>query len=233
VGDIGVANPLASPFSIVPGNCSGQALIPLASCTLTVRFSPTGIGPFNDSFDIPSNDPDEDPVTVSTSGTGTAVNNPPEVPLLVYPADGQPNLGTTVMFRWKKCNDPDGNPVTYLLYVSKDTAFPSSDPPIDVVCNSKKGVLYAGTVMGIMLVGIVFGNIRGWRKAVLLTATLSAASVLVVSCGGGGGTSGPGNEVAFTVSGLDPATTYYWKVSADDGYGNISESNVRSFTTAP
>ncbi len=71
IGNVAVADPLAAPFSIVPpDNCSTQTLIPGASCVLTVRFSPTDAGPFNDSFDIPSNDPANSSVTVSVNGTG-------------------------------------------------------------------------------------------------------------------------------------------------------------------
>ena len=76
VGGIASANPLASPFSIVTDNCSNQTVSPAANCTLTVRFSPTSTGDFTDSFDIPSNDPDENPVTVNVSGTGTAAPVP-------------------------------------------------------------------------------------------------------------------------------------------------------------
>ncbi|MHC4445137.1 MAG: choice-of-anchor D domain-containing protein [Planctomycetota bacterium] len=70
---IAVADSLAAPFSIQNDTCSEQTLAPGESCTLDIRFSPTATGTFNDSFDIPSNDPDEDPVTVSVSGTGEAL----------------------------------------------------------------------------------------------------------------------------------------------------------------
>ena len=72
IGTVASANPLAAPFSIPSGTdgCSGKTLAPSASCTLTVRFAPAVSGAANDTFDIPSNDPDENPVTVSVSGTG-------------------------------------------------------------------------------------------------------------------------------------------------------------------
>jgi len=69
---IGAVGTLEAPFSIETDNCSQETLTPGASCTLAVRFEPTTTGTFNDSFDIPSDDPDEDPVTVNVSGTGTA-----------------------------------------------------------------------------------------------------------------------------------------------------------------
>ena len=73
-----VASP-AAPFSILNDTCSGQTLAPVASCTLTARFSPTAPGAANDTFDIPSNDPDEDPVTVQVSGTGTSPTPVPDI----------------------------------------------------------------------------------------------------------------------------------------------------------
>ncbi|RJQ56701.1 MAG: choice-of-anchor D domain-containing protein [Nitrospiraceae bacterium] len=63
----------SAPFSIITDNCSSRTLIPFASCTIDVRFTPSGNGFFTGSFDIPSNDPDETPFTVSLSGTGNAL----------------------------------------------------------------------------------------------------------------------------------------------------------------
>lgn len=72
IGTIASANPLSAPFSITSDNCSNQTLAPSASCSLTVRFAPTAAGSFSDSFDIPSDDPDENPVTIAVGGTGIA-----------------------------------------------------------------------------------------------------------------------------------------------------------------
>ncbi|WP_177421174.1 choice-of-anchor D domain-containing protein [endosymbiont of Lamellibrachia barhami] len=72
---IALGNPLAAPFSILNDTCSAQTLTPAASCTLTVRFAPTVAGTFNDSFDIPSDDPDEGSVTVNLSGTGVVADD--------------------------------------------------------------------------------------------------------------------------------------------------------------
>ncbi len=72
---IGTITSPSAPFSITIDNCSGQTLTPSASCTITVKFAPIEEGTFNSSFDIPSDDTDENPVTVSLSGTG--INDPP------------------------------------------------------------------------------------------------------------------------------------------------------------
>ena len=70
LGTVAAANPVAAPFSIGNNSCSGRTLAPGASCTLAVDFQPQAQQPFNDAFDIPSNDPDEPAVTVSISGSG-------------------------------------------------------------------------------------------------------------------------------------------------------------------
>jgi hypothetical protein len=70
LGNIAVSDSLVDPFSLVTDNCSGQTLIPTGSCTLTVGFAPLSVAVFSDTFDIPSDDFDENPVTVTLSGTG-------------------------------------------------------------------------------------------------------------------------------------------------------------------
>jgi hypothetical protein len=72
IGTVGGANSLAAPFSIVTDTCSGQTLGPADVCSVEIAFAPGAAQPFNDSFDIPSNDPDlpESPVTVQVGGTG-------------------------------------------------------------------------------------------------------------------------------------------------------------------
>jgi M6 family metalloprotease-like protein len=64
-----VTNP-SSPFSKITDNCSGQTLATSSSCSVTIRFTPTTGGQSISNFNIPSNDPDENPVTVILSGTG-------------------------------------------------------------------------------------------------------------------------------------------------------------------
>jgi hypothetical protein len=70
LGTVGMANPLAAPFAILADTCSNATLALSQSCVVTVRFVPATEGSFADSFDIPSNDADENPVTIALSGTG-------------------------------------------------------------------------------------------------------------------------------------------------------------------
>lgn len=67
---IGQITQPSAPFSIAIDACSNQVLIPTATCDLTVRFSPSGAGMFNDSFDIPSDDPNSATTSVNIFGTG-------------------------------------------------------------------------------------------------------------------------------------------------------------------
>ncbi len=69
IGTIAQADTIDAPFSITADGCSNQTLTPSASCRLTIRFKPTVPGSFSDTFDIPSNDPDENSVTISVSGS--------------------------------------------------------------------------------------------------------------------------------------------------------------------
>jgi hypothetical protein len=70
IGGVGVADPLAPPFTLVADGCSGAVLPPGKKCTIRLAFSPLAGGSFNDSFDIPTNDPDNNRVTITVSGTG-------------------------------------------------------------------------------------------------------------------------------------------------------------------
>ena len=101
IGQIAAANSLAAPFSVINDNCSNQAVAPAANCSLTVRFAPSSAGASSDSFDIPSNDGDENPVTINVSGTGT------ETALLDSNGDGLLDADAIALGLDPK--DPDGD----------------------------------------------------------------------------------------------------------------------------
>ena len=61
------------PFSKIQDNCSGQTIAPHATCTVTYRFAPAASGNLSSNSDIPSNDPDENPVIVTLNGTGSTL----------------------------------------------------------------------------------------------------------------------------------------------------------------
>lgn len=73
LGAVATANPLEGPFTL-QGNCtSNSPLAPGESCALTVQFLPSAAGLYQDSFDIPSNDPGSPVVTINVSGEGVAL----------------------------------------------------------------------------------------------------------------------------------------------------------------
>jgi Ca-activated chloride channel family protein len=75
IGSIAWNDPLLDPpFSIVIDGCSLKTLGSMQTCTVRVRFEPVVQGAFVDTFDIPSNDPDQPVVTVTVSGDGKGLN---------------------------------------------------------------------------------------------------------------------------------------------------------------
>jgi hypothetical protein len=56
---------------------------------------------------------------------------------------------------------------------------------------------------------------------------------LFTSCGksNDSNTAATSADMSHQVSGLNSATTYYWKVVADDGKGGLTSSPTWSFTT--
>jgi cysteine-rich repeat protein len=75
IGTITITGTNASEFSkpIASDNCSGKTLIPLGNCTVDVKFSPTSLGAKSATLSIPSDDPNENPKSVSLTGTGAKV----------------------------------------------------------------------------------------------------------------------------------------------------------------
>jgi hypothetical protein len=69
---VGAITQPGQPFSKIQDNCSGQTIAPNATCTVMYRFAPTTSGNFSSNSNIPSNDPDENPVTVTLNGTGSS-----------------------------------------------------------------------------------------------------------------------------------------------------------------
>jgi hypothetical protein len=97
-----------------------------------------------------------------------------------------------------------------------------------------KGTFYAGGA-GLLMIGITFiGGLKGRKKiiAILIIVVLFAGGSFM-SCKNtkvDQGTPLASTEVNYMVHGLDPGTTYYWRVEADNGYGVVTSSP--SSTTA-
>lgn len=165
---------------------------------------------------------------------GAPANNPPTKPDLISPANGSSQAETSVTFKWKNSTDPDGDVVKHKLFYSTDPAF-TGCVPIEVA--SAGTAYYAGLGSmgaGFLIMGFSFIGMASRRKriALLLLGLLILSAGFLVSCGGGGGGSSTPptvSETTYTVTGLTNATTYYWKVSAEDGKGGATESDAWSF----
>jgi hypothetical protein len=110
---VGTIGGLSAPFSIVTDSCSGAIISQGDSRTFTIRFAPAIDASFDDTITIPSDDPDENPVSIVIHGTGTPepLDNQPPV------ADAGPNQtvneGTTVTLDGTESDDFDGMIVSY------------------------------------------------------------------------------------------------------------------------
>ena len=71
IGAITITGDNPGDFSIIPDACSGSTLVTDASCTLTLRFTPSVADKRSAVLNIPSNDPKKQPaLTAKLKGTG-------------------------------------------------------------------------------------------------------------------------------------------------------------------
>lgn len=218
------------------GPCAGETRVLAAaeSCTVTVAFGPASAGAKTASLDITSDDPDEGTVSVALSGTALAVtaNNPPPQPVLVYPADGQVGLPTTLTFAATRVTDPDGDPVSYALHYCTDPDPVNNCAPVQLTAVGKGPGRHAGTGVGtslLLVAAVLAGSGAALRRRTLLAAVLALATMLLVaSCADNSG--GGASLLNYEVTGLTPGTDYYWAVVASDGTAETA-SAVSTFHT--
>ncbi len=67
VGTVASVDPLASPFAVGAEDCSGKTLAHAETCTVTIQALLNAAGSYTDTFDLPNNDPDRNPLTISIS----------------------------------------------------------------------------------------------------------------------------------------------------------------------
>jgi len=237
---VGTFSKLAAPFQITENACAGQTLLPTETCRLTLRFSPLTLTISNASFNIFSNDPDENPLTVNLSGTGlgAAENQPPSEPQLRFPANAQENVPTAFAFEWLPVTDPDGDVVTEDLYFCEDPN-PLNCGAIQVVSlmNTKNRPMM-GLGLGVFVFGMIFvgrmaeneKRTERSKRFALLIVVLMGTFLISCSSGGGGAASSPANRL-HEVNNLQANTQYFWTVLAKDGKGGVSQSDVWTFTT--
>lgn len=166
-----------------------------------------------------------------------STNRHPTLPILAYPANNETGLATTVDFVWERSADPDADPVAHSLSYCADSNF-TNCYPVEVAMHSG-GVLFSGPV-AILVFGTTFigGISRRKLPAPFLATILLLLSSPLISCSESSNVStnsesgeAPTSEITYSVSNLEPGTTYYWKVSAEDANGEKTQSVVWSFTT--
>jgi len=154
IGTVAAANPLAAPFIIGTDNCSNQTIATGDSRTLVVQFNPTVEGRFNDSFNIPSNDPNTPSVTVTL--TGATPNVAPTAPVVDVTPDSPTTANDLVCGITTQSTDADGDIIIYTYRWYKDGVLQSSLTTNTVAAaNTTKGQVWKcvvapndGTVSG-------------------------------------------------------------------------------------
>ncbi len=156
-------------------------------------------------------------------------NNPPTKPELIEPPDKSTGVPTTVTFIWNKSTDPDGDPVSYELYVCTNSD-PGKCAPVQISLREYK-IYYAGIASSwgvwiIPLIISILACLNKWVRTGFLILFI-LAGLYTTSCKKllNGGSS------EYTITGLAPYTTYYWKVLAMDNKGGKTNSDIWSFTT--
>lgn len=240
-----VTGPFNEMISIVMKD--GFLVNPQTAGNYIIKAEFTSVDPDTDGADDGSGDPPltmllEEQVTIISHSKSSLPeipihevpdDAPPSTPQLISPASGASGLDTTVTFMWKSSKDPNGDPVSYnLIYC--DTPNFSACTPVQVATNKMDGnMLFAGTGSGLAFLGLLFiGNIQGIGRKTFLLFVLTFSTILIISCGSEvvNAPSTQGN-ISHSISGLNSGSTYYWKVSAHDGQGNSSESQIFNFTT--
>ena len=194
------------------------------SCSVTIRFNPQSAGSKTASVDITL--ADASVVSVVLTGTGlTAGNAAPTAPTLVFPANMQTDIDSTVKLRWEPSTDPDGDTVSYQVFYCSNQTF-SGCTGVDVPSNSLaegqlsvKALLIIMSLLMLALVSRVF--LRRKRQLIIFFIALLVGA----SCGTNHST-----QLGYSISGLSAGTTYYWKVIASDGNGEQTASEIWSFT---
>jgi Big-like domain-containing protein len=182
-------------------------------------------------------------IPMTAAFTLTFVTNAaPTAPQLISPADGQTGVGPSVDFQWIKSRDSNGDNLTYHLYYCTNR-FMVNCNPVDVVAQSSslRNTLagLGGYGAGILLAGfLIAGGVKSRRKLFFLITVLLISGMAATACKKSGSDNGtsvvgvdPATVLTKSISGLSPASQYYWKVVVDDGKGALVESETRSFTT--
>jgi hypothetical protein len=204
--------------------------------------------PLHANLDQANKDRDRDGDVCDPTDNNIVPNRPPPTSELIFPFDGGRNVSINTTLRWKRVTDPDGDRLAYKVCLrAGDDRFTNEDCN-NVIYSSaslNKNSLYAVALSGAgLLFGFVFGVRRyrlpvGMALLILVMATSSSCRGVVegegiveeVESDAEHSFSGSAREISFSPFRLTPDTTYFWRITADDGRGGASDSAIRSFTT--
>lgn len=238
----------------------GSGTLTLTAATGDFTFTPNAGYAGVDSFTFVANDGTNDSAAATVSllfFSGTAgppadpipTNSAPSAPALIAPTEGASGVSADqATFQWYPSTDADGDTVSYEVVYCTDDTFAGCTPQAVAWFQTREFQVagMGGAGMSLLLLSLLLGgNASRFRSkpAALLISALFLTALLLGGCssgGGGGGTPAPTDTntdpviegaVTHQVTGLTAATTYHWKVIANDGNGGITESVVRSFTT--
>jgi uncharacterized repeat protein (TIGR01451 family) len=149
--------------------CSLGSILAGSNESLTVVVATAGEGTIVNTVEVTAleDDPDESNNTAVAGVTVGAnpdeendLNNPPSIPELVIPSDGETSLPTTLLFGWNSSEDPDGDSLGYSLYYCEDTGFVGCEP-VENVQLAAKGILSSGFWNFGGLVFVAFAALAG------------------------------------------------------------------------
>lgn len=214
---------LSAEITLDSDPCSNSTLAPGDACSIALRFSPLDFLTYSGSLIVPCDDPVNGSIDVLLTGTG---NSSPLPATLIAPAAGAV-ISRPVTFSWAQVADSDGDAIsTALLIAVMGHSFEQSTPiVVTTVEEEVNRVLFAGCGLFAVAALLLRRNLR--------LLIVSVAALLVLSCGGDGGSVIAGEVITYEQTGLNPDTTYYWKIVSTDARGAVAESPVWHFTTTP
>lgn len=199
-------------------HCSEKVLRRDRECSIVVAFRPEAEGVDSlAELAIPYTDAGQTEMMsarVRLLGSAGSATDAFPAPWLIHPEPDQPNLKSSVRFRWSNCRDALGQPASYRLYCSQDPAFTETVPrriaPLALAALGTGAFLAAGLLPS--------PRRRAWMLALGLAALLLACSEDIE------------DSSSRSASGLESGATYHWQVVAEYDEGIEASSEVRSFT---
>ncbi len=155
-------------------------------------------------------------------------NRLPAIPVLVFPDEGALNLAAPVDFAWRSTTDEDGDPIAYRLYVWPIDQDPNNNeaaPVPPAASRPMQWVLWLCLAFGLILLLVK-------KKLTLSGLALAILILLVLGYYFSRLASGRAMTITHRITQLEPGTSYYWKVFAEDGKGGAVESETRRFETS-